>query len=300
MKRNIFAELKNDLWVVVMDVIGINASYILALLLRYYVHNEFKSSALKFIDVYLQFAPWYTILCILVFALFRLYNGVWRYAGVNDMNRIIGATAVTAVINFLGTTIFVQRLPISYYVVGTALQFFFTSVIRFSYRFLVFKKRNVAEAVNPGLPVIVVGGNEKVIGSLERESKYHPIAIVDYNMRGKSVHGLPVMESAEEALDAYKVRNVVLADPNMADRDLEKLKKACEQHGAELHEYSWSRRLSKVSVVELAGIVQEPYRVKYKDEEYKNLEAAMESLDGRYSVTKISGDGLVVEIEKTG
>ena len=118
-------------------------------------------------------------------------------------------------------------------------------------------------------------------------------------MRGKSVHGFPIMESVEEALDAYKVRNVVLADTKMADRDLEKLKKTCELHGAELHEYSWIRRISNVSVVELTGIVQDPYRVKYKGEEYESLEAALESLDGRYMVTKISGDELVVEIEKS-
>jgi C4-dicarboxylate transporter DctM subunit len=93
-----------------------------------------------------------------VFALFRLYNGIWRYASVDDMNRIIGATLVTAILNFIGTTLFLQRLPVSYYVVGTTLQFIFITLIRFSYRFLVFKRRGFRESLNPGMPVIIIGG----------------------------------------------------------------------------------------------------------------------------------------------
>lgn len=127
-----------------------------------------------------------------------------------------------------------------------------------------FKKRNAAEIVNPGLPVVVVGCNEKVISFLEHDSTFHPVAIADYNMRGKTFHGLPVMESVDAALDASQMINVVLADLKISGRDLEKLRKTCERKGVGLHEYTWSR--NSVSLVNLTGIVQEPYRVKYKGE----------------------------------
>ena len=231
MKKNCIFELKNDLWVVVMDIIAVNAAYILSLLLRYYVHSEFKSAAMRFVDVYLKFAPFYTILCIIVFALFHLYNGIWRFASLNDMNRIIGATVVTAILNFVCTTIFLQRLPISYYVVGTTLQFIFITLIRFSYRFLVFKKNGVRESINPGIPVIVIGSNapgNKIFTYFESNTSLRPVAIVDYELRGKSLNGLPVMENIEEALETFTVKNVIVMDPVMSDKEKDRLRKTCQ------------------------------------------------------------------------
>ena len=55
-------------------------------------HCEFRPTVSYYQTDFLKFAPFYTILCILVFAIFRLYGGMWRYAGINDMNRIIGAS----------------------------------------------------------------------------------------------------------------------------------------------------------------------------------------------------------------
>ena len=93
-----------------MDVIAVNAAFLLVLFLRYYVHSTFLSYAKRFVSVYLRFAPFYTVLCIVVFALFRLYNGIWRYASLSEMNRIVAANAVTAALNVLGTLIFFERM----------------------------------------------------------------------------------------------------------------------------------------------------------------------------------------------
>ena len=51
-----------------------------------------------YLTAFWQFAPFYTVLAIAVFAAFRLYGGMWRYAGINDMNRIILANLCTSVV----------------------------------------------------------------------------------------------------------------------------------------------------------------------------------------------------------
>ena len=51
----------------------------------------------------------------------RLYGGMWRYAGLNDMNRIIGANFCTTVVMVMGTLLFIRRMQITYYAIGGAI-----------------------------------------------------------------------------------------------------------------------------------------------------------------------------------
>lgn len=303
MKRNLLNDIKNDLWVVVMDIIAVNAAYVLALLLRYYVHSEFKSSALKFVSVYIRFAPFYTVICIAVFALFRLYNGIWRYAGIADMNRIIGANVVTALLNFIGTTVFFERLPNSYYLVGAALQYLFVVFIRFSYRFLRFKRKGIIESVNPSLPVIVVGNNlsNNLLGYfLEENMLFRPIAYVDGSLQAKSINGIPVMATLEEAMNRQVVNNVVVVDPLMSDREKEALRISCENRGIVLHDYSWilMRQFRKVMLTDITGIIDGPCKLCAGDRTFNGVQEALEALDGRYSVSSIGGSNLRIDIQK--
>ena len=112
--RSVLSGIVKDLWIVLLDIIAVNAAYFLALLIRFYVNFEFRPTVAHYLTDFAKFAPFYTVFCIIVFAVFRLYNGVWRYAGINDMNRILGASAVTCLFQVLCTALFVQRMPITY------------------------------------------------------------------------------------------------------------------------------------------------------------------------------------------
>ena len=123
-----------DLWVIILDIIAVNASYYLALLIRFYVNSQFRPTVSYLLGDWARFAPFYTVLCIVIFWAFKLYGGMWQYAGLNDMNRIILANVVTTVVQVAGTLIFIRRMPITYYAIGAVLQFVFIVTIRFSSR----------------------------------------------------------------------------------------------------------------------------------------------------------------------
>lgn len=87
-RKKIIDSIKGDIWIVLADIISVNAAHFLALLIRFFVGGKFYASLRELPYVYSKFAPFYTIICIIVFFLFKLYGGMWRYAGLNDVNRI--------------------------------------------------------------------------------------------------------------------------------------------------------------------------------------------------------------------
>ena len=110
-KKKIISLIKGDLWIILLDIISVNAAYFLALLVRFFVGGKFYASLRELPYIYSRFAPYYTVICLIVFFLFRLYGGMWKYAGLNDINRIVIACSITAVIQVIGTLLFVQRMP---------------------------------------------------------------------------------------------------------------------------------------------------------------------------------------------
>ena len=238
--KKIWDSIAKDLWIVILDVIAVNAAYFLALLIRFYVNFEFRPTVSYLLGDWGRFAPFYTVLCIVVFALFRLYGGMWRYAGINDMNRIIGASLSTALIQVVGTMLFIRRMPITYYVIGGILQFFFVSMIRFAYRIAVMERkkfRGKPDAAN----TIVIGAGDTgrvVLKQLESSASFRPISIVDITgkMQGKMLDGIPVngVEEVERIINEHDVHTVFIGESDIESSLRTRLADLCRAKGVEL------------------------------------------------------------------
>ena len=61
-------KIKGKDWLIILlDIIAVNAAYFLALLLRFYVNYEFRPTVSFYLTDFTSFAPFYTVLCIIVF-----------------------------------------------------------------------------------------------------------------------------------------------------------------------------------------------------------------------------------------
>ena len=291
--KKIWDSIAKDLWIVLLDIIAVNTSYFLALLIRFYVNGEFRVTVNYLIGDWAKFAPFYTVLSIIIFALFRLYGGMWRYAGINDMNRIIGASVVTAVVQVLGTALFIRRMPITYYVIGAILQFLFISLIRFGYRILLVEKKKVAERNVPSVPTMIIGAGEtarKAIHHLE-DTPFRATVVVDEKCAGKSLDGIPVQADFSSALSS--VRAVFIADPNLSIEKRSEIKTACEEAGIELQDYTdyLSNLGGRIPTSSLLELINGPVTLVIDGKEtlYKSGEEATDSLKDRYDIKSISG-----------
>ena len=61
-------------YLVIYDIIAVNFSYILGLLLRF--DFSFSKIPVEYIHSFVRFMPIYTVFCLIVFSLLKLYNSL--------------------------------------------------------------------------------------------------------------------------------------------------------------------------------------------------------------------------------
>ena len=298
--KKIWEGLKRDLWVVLLDVVAVNLSYFIALLIRFYVGGFLRPVAEdRYLPAWLGFTPWYTVLCVVIFAGWKLYGGLWRYAGINDMNRIILASLSTALLHVLGTTIFYTRMPVTYYLIGGLLQFGFIVIIRFSYRVLLVEKKRLRRGQK--VRCLVVGSGEngrRVVKHLEEEGTFEPVAIYSSSTHSSSLmDGIPVIGE----LKLENVGAVFIADPLITTEERARIRKAADAAGADVQDYTgfFSNLGGRLSLTELLSTIHGPFTISIdgKETRYEDGAAALESLKEKYEVKSIEGD-MKIKIER--
>jgi len=291
--KKFWKNVPSDLWIILLDIIAVNAAYFLALILRFYVNSEFRPTVSYYLTDWLHFTPFYTVIAIIVFAIFKLYGGMWRYAGINDMNRIIGASITTAILHVVGTLIFIRRMPITYYVIGAILQFFFITIIRFGYRILLVEKKKVTDRRTPAVPCMVIGAGEtarKAIHHLE-DTPFRATIAIDEKSAGKTLDGIPIAANYEDVLSSVKA--VFIADPNLSAEKKREIKQKADELGVEFQDYTGylnnlGGRIPVSSLLELAkGSVT--LIINNQELSYNSGEEALQSLKERYDIRSIEG-----------
>ena len=123
----------------VYDAIAVNLAYFLALWFRF--DGQFSEIiAQEYFEPFLRFVPIYAPLCVAVFFLLRLYNSIWRFASYHELMRVVTSSLICSVLHTALITILIKRMPISYYVIGMAIQFMLVLCVRFAYRFILLER----------------------------------------------------------------------------------------------------------------------------------------------------------------
>ena len=128
-------------YLVLFDMFALNIAYFVALWLRF----DLRISAIPkgYLKTFLTFAPIYTICAMLVFGALSLYDSLWRYASFPELNRIMLSTVITTIMQVAGTVIFLERMPISYYLMGAIIQTTLILAVRFGYRYISFNGNKI-------------------------------------------------------------------------------------------------------------------------------------------------------------
>ncbi len=233
MKR--FAVFKNRMMVSLHDLAVIPIAWFAAYWLRFNldgIPHEFLYQAVLMVPAVLLAEGsmfWY----------FGLYRGVWRFASLPDLVRIV--KAVIAGVSFAAVVIFVLTrlvlVPRSVFVLDSILLVLLLGGPRFIYRWL--KDRHLYGQV--GKKVLIVGAGragEMLVRDLLRDPDrtYQPAAFVDDDAkkRNKDIHGIPVSGTVDEipAIAAHlDVELILIALPSATSAQMRRIVGVCEFTG---------------------------------------------------------------------
>lgn len=228
----------------IYDILAVNAAFFLALWVRFDCHYSLIPQ--EYLDAYMQFAPYYTVVCILVFFGCRLYQSIWRFASYSELLRAVMATIITGMIQLFGTLIFVMRMPISYYLFGIILQFFAVLGVRFSYRLILLMKRiqkrraDVSGATN----VMIIGAGaagQIILKDISRTEQVNlkVCCFIDDNPNkwNRYIEGVPVVGGRDDILTYAKklsIDRILFAIPSISAENKREILNICKETGCEL------------------------------------------------------------------
>ncbi|MCD8371578.1 MAG: polysaccharide biosynthesis protein, partial [Clostridiales bacterium] len=267
------------LGLMVYDALAIAFSYFFGLWLRF--DFRFTTIPREYLDAWLVFIPFYILASILFFWFTRMYRGVWRFAGFNELLRYASASFVASVVHGIAITLIFRRMPFSYYVVGTVMQLIFVVGIRFSYRFYtqVMGRKATAGEQAPSKNVMIIGAGaagRTVVRELQHSDKINlvPKCLIDDNENkwNRYIEGVPVVggrDSISEMVSKYGVKEIYFCIPTASARVKKDILNICKETGCRLKSlpgiYQLANdevlvsKLKSVAVEDLLG--REPIRV---------------------------------------
>ena len=224
----------------IFDFVTIAFSYFFGLWLRF--DFNFTSIPEKYLSVLYKFIAPYAIVCIVIYWLFKMYKGVWRFASFNELTKIILGTTTCSIICFIVTRVCGARMPWSYHIIGYFMQTFFAVVIRFAYRFvlLIRSKKNETNCKN----VMLIGAGDAgqmIIRDINKNinSEVRVVCIIDDNSNkiGRYIEGIPVVGGREDILsnvEKYNVSQIYYAIPSASNAEKRDILNICRETNCEI------------------------------------------------------------------
>ena len=276
-KRGVKHWQKISIYLVLYDILAVNFAYFFALWLRF--DMSYSRIPAEYLGAFLRFAPAYTVFCLIVFFLLRLYNSLWRFASFSELNRVLLSTAVTTAFQAVGITVFFRQMPVSYYIIGCVTQFLLVTGVRFGYRYITLERARRAKNTAAASNAMVIGAGaagQVILRELRNsnETRARACCVIDDNPNkwGRYMAGVPVVGGRDSILKAvkdYHIDQILFAIPTASAKDKREILNICKETRCELKslpgvfqlangQVSLSR-MRPVAVEDLLG--REPIRV---------------------------------------
>jgi FlaA1/EpsC-like NDP-sugar epimerase len=229
----IFKSRIRTLLAVLHDVAAIVLAWSVAYLLRFNfdVPSNF-SSELR------HAAGWVVVLQMVFFWRFGLYRGIWRYASLGDLRRIMLAVVLSSAA--IPLMFWLLRLgfiiPRSVLILHPLLLILLMGGSRFLYR--LWKEQALYGGIRlTGEPVLVLGAGDAAASlakDLARNQEWRLVGFLDDNpnRHGRTLNGIPVLgdlESLPQWAERYSLRDVIIAMPSSSHQERKHAIQLCNE-----------------------------------------------------------------------
>lgn len=228
---------------IIYDVCAVCVSEFLALWTRF----EFSFRQME--TVYIETALKYTLINIVttlcVFAIFKLYSSLWRYASVHELLNVVAACVMVACMQSVGMHMLFMSMPRSYYILYLFFLLMLVGGSRFFYRGVrVVRKKFIMERSDKTVPTMIIGAGDtafSLIKDIANSWLVHNkvICVIDADPRkiGNVILGVPIVGNDGKipwAIEKYGVQEIFIAIPHLSGARKKEILDICKNTGCKL------------------------------------------------------------------
>ncbi len=229
--KDFVSRLRRPKFILLHDLVMVPIAWLGAYWLRF----NLDAIPAPYFDRALESLPVVILLQAISFSVFGMYRGVWRFASIPDLLRILKAVIVGA-LAILGALFAIYRLddiPRSVLILYGLLLVLAVSGPRFIYRWL----KDYQLAFGDSKRVLIVGAGsagEALARDLLRTTSfgYQPVAFVDDSPRrqGQDLHGIPVkgkIDSIPQWTQNLDIDLILIAIPSARSSEMRRIVNIC-------------------------------------------------------------------------
>ncbi|MBI4654805.1 MAG: polysaccharide biosynthesis protein [Nitrospirae bacterium] len=239
---------KRSIFFILLDILIIILSLYFSFLLRF----EF-ALADEYKRLIVTSLPFFIIIKVATFLVFRMYRITWRYVGLRDLSNIVRAVLVSESLlmfliivllrefpgflspelaNFVSVNIAIKGFPRSIFFIDGAVSLLLLSGLRISKRVFIEVLYKNGKTGDSRRTIIVGAGNtgEMILRDMLRPevSDFYPIGFLDDDNSkiGTYIHGIKVFSRTEKlkaVIRKYKVEAVIIAIPSLNYKTLRRI-----------------------------------------------------------------------------
>lgn len=248
---------------VIVDAVIVAFSSIMPLALRFGIFTM----DVAYLNPAIKCLPADIIITVAVLALFRLYNRVWSYAGIDEMISVLKASFVIEALYVVYRIFANVAMPRSFYIFNWVFLFVLLAGSRVSIRVWRQFRRKYQKAESHRNVMIVGAGSAASL--LIKELQYGPgdskiVCLIDDNpaKKGKYIHSIPIVGDRGDIpymAKKYHIDEIIIAIPSASPATIREFLTICQETDARL------KRLPAIAASLTSSLSQTVREVNYED-----------------------------------
>jgi len=228
------------LLLVLFDLMSIFVAAMLSLFIRY--DFSFADIEKVYINAVIEGYFANAILTLIIFAVFHLYNSIWKYASDMELINILLAVLICAALQLPMYRLFKVKMPSSFPFFYAFLLASLAGVSRFGYRILrSFRNKYFQSGGHGKINCMLIGGGsagQTILKEIEngKHLNMHVSCVIDDKLefRGKYMRGVPVAGGRDKIIESvgkYSIDEIIVAIPSASKTMLQPILDICKETG---------------------------------------------------------------------
>ena len=244
--KNIFQGTSKTLRIILLliyDICAVCVAEFLALWTRFefsiaQIESQYAKTALRYTLINI-------VVTLVIFAFFKLYSSLWRYASVQEMLNVVLACLLAACVQSMGMHMLFLNMPRSYYILYLFFLLVLVAASRFFYRGVrVVRQSLMTERSGSAVNTMIIGAGDTAFSLIKDMSSSwmvhnRVVCVIDADPKkiGTNILGSPIVGNDSKipwAVEKYSVQEIFIAIPHLAGGKKKEILEICKNTGCKL------------------------------------------------------------------